>query len=70
MPAELDPARGGGLGARSPDRAIPLRALRKRWQVKLYTDSAELTVKPLLSHLVTGEFNSPTNSLRAPYVCA
>eukprot|EP00976_Prorocentrum_cordatum_P052933 1067563-Prorocentrum_minimum.AAC.1 len=25
------------------------------------TDTVELTIKPLLSHLTTGKFNSPTN---------
>eukprot|EP00959_Pyramimonas_sp_CCMP1952_P450463 9432160-Pyramimonas_sp.AAC.1 len=34
----------------------------------LDTDTAEVTVKTLLSHLVTREFNSLTNSLRTPYV--
>eukprot|EP00959_Pyramimonas_sp_CCMP1952_P323158 6762217-Pyramimonas_sp.AAC.1 len=32
----------------------------------LDTDTVELTVTTLLSHLTTGEFNSPANSLRAP----
>eukprot|EP00959_Pyramimonas_sp_CCMP1952_P082683 1727878-Pyramimonas_sp.AAC.1 len=33
----------------------------------LDTDTVELTVKTLLRRLVTRKFNSPTNSLRAPY---
>eukprot|EP00959_Pyramimonas_sp_CCMP1952_P167663 3504220-Pyramimonas_sp.AAC.2 len=33
-------------------------------------DTEELTVKTLSSHLLTREFNSPTNSLRTPYVRA
>eukprot|EP00959_Pyramimonas_sp_CCMP1952_P163592 3420053-Pyramimonas_sp.AAC.1 len=33
----------------------------------LDTDSVELTVKTLLSRLVTGEFDSPTSFLRTPY---
>eukprot|EP00976_Prorocentrum_cordatum_P095135 1190064-Prorocentrum_minimum.AAC.4 len=36
--------------------------------VRLDTDTVELTVKTLLSHLITREFNSPTNSLRTQYV--
>eukprot|EP00976_Prorocentrum_cordatum_P087094 1186767-Prorocentrum_minimum.AAC.5 len=36
----------------------------------LDTDTAQLTVKTLSSHLITGEFNSPPNSLQAPYVRA
>eukprot|EP00976_Prorocentrum_cordatum_P085841 1186258-Prorocentrum_minimum.AAC.3 len=34
----------------------------------LDTDTAKLTVKTLLSHLVTREFNHPANFLRTPYV--
>eukprot|EP00976_Prorocentrum_cordatum_P011339 227833-Prorocentrum_minimum.AAC.1 len=33
--------------------------------VWLDTETTELTVKALLSHLINGEFNSPANSLRA-----
>eukprot|EP00976_Prorocentrum_cordatum_P062033 1176557-Prorocentrum_minimum.AAC.5 len=34
----------------------------------LDTDTVKLTVKTLSGHLITGEFDSPTNSLRSPYV--
>eukprot|EP00959_Pyramimonas_sp_CCMP1952_P139683 2923306-Pyramimonas_sp.AAC.1 len=33
----------------------------------LDTDTVESTVKTISSHLITGEFDSLTNSLRAPY---
>eukprot|EP00976_Prorocentrum_cordatum_P034317 697801-Prorocentrum_minimum.AAC.1 len=36
--------------------------------VGLDTGAAELTVQTVLSRLVTGEFGSPTNSLRTAYV--
>eukprot|EP00976_Prorocentrum_cordatum_P103894 1193653-Prorocentrum_minimum.AAC.1 len=32
------------------------------------TDTVKLTVTTLSSHLITREFNSPTNYLRTPYV--
>eukprot|EP00976_Prorocentrum_cordatum_P094390 1189764-Prorocentrum_minimum.AAC.2 len=34
----------------------------------LDTDTVELTIKTLLSHLITRTCNLPTNSLRTPYV--
>eukprot|EP00959_Pyramimonas_sp_CCMP1952_P107129 2239787-Pyramimonas_sp.AAC.1 len=30
--------------------------------------TVESTIKTLLSHLITGEFNSPANSVRTPWV--
>eukprot|EP00976_Prorocentrum_cordatum_P066481 1178331-Prorocentrum_minimum.AAC.3 len=38
-----------------------------RW-IGLNTDTVQLTVKILLSHLITLELDSPTNSLRTPYI--
>eukprot|EP00959_Pyramimonas_sp_CCMP1952_P374122 7834965-Pyramimonas_sp.AAC.2 len=40
-------------------------ATKANW---LDTGAVELTVKPLSSHLVTRKLNSPTNSLRTPYM--
>eukprot|EP00959_Pyramimonas_sp_CCMP1952_P001559 32043-Pyramimonas_sp.AAC.1 len=44
----------------------PLNSIR----LGLDTVTVELTVKHLLRHLVTREFNSPANSLRTPYALA
>eukprot|EP00959_Pyramimonas_sp_CCMP1952_P054531 1139985-Pyramimonas_sp.AAC.2 len=38
------------------------------WDVGLDTDTAELTVKTLSSHLITRKTNSPTKSLRTAFV--
>eukprot|EP00976_Prorocentrum_cordatum_P089488 1187744-Prorocentrum_minimum.AAC.1 len=54
---------GNGRWTRSP----PVRAVCGTAE-GLDTDTVKLTVKPLFSHLVTREFNSPTNSLRTSYV--
>eukprot|EP00959_Pyramimonas_sp_CCMP1952_P342782 7181254-Pyramimonas_sp.AAC.1 len=39
------------------------------YTIGLDADTVESTIKILLSHLITREVNSPTNSLRTPYVC-
>eukprot|EP00959_Pyramimonas_sp_CCMP1952_P004634 97135-Pyramimonas_sp.AAC.2 len=36
-------------------------------RIGLNTDTAQLAIKTLLSRLITVEFNSPANSLQAPY---
>eukprot|EP00959_Pyramimonas_sp_CCMP1952_P088828 1858581-Pyramimonas_sp.AAC.1 len=43
-------------------------SLAAKQQVRLNTDTVKVTVKTLISHLVTRKFNSPVRSLRTPYV--
>ena len=40
----------------------------RRGEIWPHTDTADLSVEPLLSHSITREFNSPTNCTRTPYV--
>ena len=49
--------------------AIQMARLEHKLQVGLDTGSVELTIKTLLSHLITRKFNSPTHPLRTPCVC-
>eukprot|EP00959_Pyramimonas_sp_CCMP1952_P321253 6722639-Pyramimonas_sp.AAC.1 len=41
---------------------------RPRTGLGLDTNTVELTIQTLLSHLITGEFNSPADSLQTLYV--
>eukprot|EP00976_Prorocentrum_cordatum_P011637 234452-Prorocentrum_minimum.AAC.1 len=58
-PRKVRPITGKFRKATAPRVFVP-------FSVGVDTDTVQVTVKTLLSHLVTREFNSSTNSLRAP----